>query len=514
VSAPAGIARAPVLRALLAAHLAQALRPGRNAEGIVTRPLRQMIVPMAMLGGWVALAGRAESSAVVARSLFFSCGLLVTLAVLPDPAEAYARQRDVLGHLPVPRGLAGLARALFLLALLALLLLPFAAPTLALLAWRGDLGAARLAAMPLALLAMALAGVGLWLSAAFALARRFGIEGVRRFASILLNVVMVGVVLAGSVSLFLGAGATLGRAALPVALSPTSWYVDWLLPDAGARAPLEAMAGAALTLAGLLLIVRLRAEAVYEQARGARAERDGVAARLVAALDRRPAARRPARALALLVARVAERDPLMRLRARALLFSLLGVGAAAFLIEGEALSILVCATFGFLAVAGGALDLASASDAEAAWSVAAAPLGAVERARALRLVALARTLPLALLLVAALAFYERGLAGAAVFALAFAAAALWLVSATLALRPREPLATPASVAGGNLSLWLSTPLALAGMAALAPAWLLAELLPGPYAPLGALVYAASLAAFAEGLLVWAAARLAAQEARR
>jgi len=513
VSAPPAAFSGAQVRVLLRAHLAEALRPGRNAEGIETRPLRQILLPMAMLGAWLAFGARAESAPSLLRALFLSAGVVVTLAVLPDPAEAYARRRDVLGHLPVGRASASVARLVFLLALLALLLVPFALPSLALLAWRGEAGGARIAGVLGGLLTLALAGIGLWLTVAFALARRFGVEGVRKAASVALSVAMVAVVLVGSASLLVGEALPLAGAAELLPVLPSSWFVNWLLPDAGARAALEAAGAALIAALAVALLLGMRPESVYEQGRSAAAERAGLAERLADGLDRRFGARRASAPLALLVVRVAAREPLLRLRARALLVTLVGVWALTLLADRAPITLPFVAVFGLFAVSGGALDLANSADAEAAWAISVAPIEAGDRVAALRLAALVRSALLPALLVAALAGRELGAVGAAVFGATFLAVALWLASLVVALRPREPLATPASVSGGSASLWLGTPLAFAGGAALGPAWGFLAL-PVPFALAAALIYGLSLAAFAQGLAAWGAARLRAAEARR
>ena len=497
-------------RALVGVHVAEALRPGRNSEGIELRPLRQILVPMTLLGAWFAFGSRGESDPFRIRSLFLSSGVLAALAVLPDPTEAFARRRDVLGHLPVGRVTGGAARLAFLLVVLALLLGPYAAPTLAHVAWRGALGAGTLAALVVSLIGLALTGTGLWLSFAYLVASRFGVEVVRRFASLALSLVMLGVALLGSISIFSGAPPSLGVAAPLVEAAPTSWFVNLLLPDPGPRAGLEAGAAATLLALALALLARMRPESVYEQGRGAGRERDSLSVRLASLAERRLDAGGSALPLALLVARVASRESMTRMRSRSLVVSLLGVWILALFFEGAAVSLPVLAVFGFMVVAGGILDLAMSADAEASWAIAAAPLATETRVTGLRVAAFVRSAPLPALLVAGLAAWQGSWLDAVSFGAIFLAVSVWLASVALVLRPREPLATTASVAGGNAMLWLGLPLGLGGSLAFSPAWLFVDF-PAPLALGAVAIYAGSLAAFAQGFSNWAAGRLRAAQ---
>jgi len=503
----------PQFRALVGAYLAEALRPGRNSEGVQVRPLRQIVVPMALLGTWLAFGSRGEIDSFRIRSLFLSSGVLVTLAVLPDPAEAFARRRDVLGHLPVARATGGAARLGFLAVVLALLLVPYATPTLAHVAWRGGIGPGTAVALGCCLFGLAIAGAGLWLSSAYLLAARLGVEAVRRAASLALSVVMVSVALLGSLSLFTERAPSLGTAAPWIEALPTSWFVNWLLPGAGARATTEAAGAAALILLSGTLLLRARPEGVYEQGRRTAVDRAGLAVRAARWLERRQVRGGDAASLALLVVRVASREPIARMRARSLALSLLGVAAVTLFLEGEVLSLAAVAVLGLTAVASGVLDLAMSSDAEAAWSIASAPVGADARVAALRRANLLRSTLVPAALVALLAGWKGSALEGLLFGATYLAVADWLASLTLLLRPREPLATAASVAGGNAMLWLGMPLGFAAMVVFSPVWLFADF-PVPFALGAVALYGASLAAFAQGFATWAALRLRAAEARR
>jgi hypothetical protein len=109
------------------------------------------------------------------------------------------------------------------------------------------------------------------------------------------------------------------------------------------------------------------------------------------------------------------------------------------------------------------------------------------------------------LLLGALVGHADGVGAGVTIAIAFLGVGYLLVSGLLVVRPRRPFAQQSSPARGSTAIWLASPLSMAAIATLSPAFLLA-MLPAYFSVPGALAFAGTSYAFGRVLGIWASGR--------
>ena len=467
-----------VVAALFRLSLAEALRRGRSSEGIEVRPLRQVLFASTFLGIFCALPLHHQESAYWVEALFAYVAFYTGLAILPDPTDAFERRRDVLGALPIRPVDAALARVGFLAVLVTLLVVPLALPSLVGLALRGDVHPLRLIALLPAMLMLGLTVSCTWLFFAFKIGGWLGVDRLRKTASLGLSLMVAGSSILGTSAIWSGRLWPPGFGADLLALSPTSWLAAPLLPVHDSLASTQALAAVALFAFSLVLAARTDPVAAYGNPRSAtRAPRDTVTCVLLARLERlRFTARSSQLPLVLFLSRVWSRDPFTRMRVRAFLTSFAAFLAISWFWHQSPVALpLLAATLGFMALADGSFDLAMSGDSAAVWLLDTQPIPSDRLLGAMRATVVVGRGLLPTLVLGVVAARADGLPAGVVLALGFAGVSYLLVTVLLLVRPRRPFGQQSSTARGSTAIWLSSPLAFAGVLALSPAFLLAQL---------------------------------------
>jgi hypothetical protein len=497
------------IAALLRVLLAEALRRGRSSEGVDVRPLRQVLFASTLLGVFAALPLRHETAVYWVQALFAYGALYTALAVVPDPHDVFERRRDLLGPLPLRPVEAAVARIGFLGVLVVLLLGPLSLPSLAWLLARGELGPLQAGGLLGAILGVGFTVTSTWLYLSFVIGRFLGVDRLRKMASLLMSLLIAGSSIVGSSELWVERPWPPGMGAGILAALPTSWFAaPFLAPGAaGLR-----QGAAALLLIALAALLAARTDPTRAYSSGVRVspERDSWAGRALARLDRSRSPRADRRLLPLVVflSRVWSRDPFTAIRVRAFAASagLLIVVGFVWQPAGSTMPVTV-AILGLMALADGAMDLSSCSDADAVWLLDSAPLASGDLVAAMRAVVLAERGVLAAVALAVVGAYETSVTAGLALAVGFLGAGYLLVSGVLLLRPSRPFSRQASASRGTTAIWLATPLAIVGLVAMSPAYG-AALLPAGADVVAALLLAGTLYAFGRAFGLVAAGRQA------
>lgn len=454
------------LAALVRLQLGQMLRRGTDASSKMSgSPLRQILFTMSVLG--VLAAGGAfravEADVFVAR-LFGSALVIVALAITAEADDARIERLEILLPKPVsgPTHLA--AVALQLLVTSALVVVPYALPSLLAAVVRLGLAPWRVPLLLATLLCGAFTVVLVWVLLLRAGTRRLGADRVRMITQT--ATVAVIVLLAWT-----GVSASLGSApdapVLPeraLDALPSTWLARFWLDDWGAAANLRRAGAVALMSAAvvgfLLFSRRAPVDSFLESTSRVRRTRLPLLARLLLAVPRMPLGRLllppPVAALAGGLVTVGSREEASRLRGFPNV--LIAAAMVAWGFWSEAAGLLPIVVLASLTISMGLDGLAVARQSaqpDAAWMVAKSPLGPGQLVRAVLWAVTLRFVLPPLAFFSVLAFRRHAWYVAGLFVLGGLALARFAVASTLALHPSVPLSDPPRVGGiaGQLAAW-------------------------------------------------------------
>lgn len=473
------------LAALLRLQLGQMLRRGTDASsGTSGDPLRQILFSMTFLG--LLSAGGAFSGAALDLFLarvFGSALVIVALMVSAESDDARIRRMEVLLPKPISGATHLASAAAQLLLMSALIVVPYALPSLAAAAWRLGLSPLLVVPMLATLLAGAFCVVLVWVLVVRAGVERFGADRIRMATQSCVVAVMA--VLAWS-GLSAATGSRIAPPALPERLLralPSTWLAAFWTDPWDAPANLRralVLALMALSVAAFLLFARRASvDVLFDTTSRVRRTRVPLVARLLSAVGDTPGLRlvlpAPAAALAGCILTLGRREEAARLRG--FVTTLLAIGMAAWGLLGDdgPLPAAVLGSFVVSIALEGLTVTRQSADGTAAWLFAKAPLRPAHVVRAVQWAVTVRFVAVPLALFTVLAFHRHPWYLAALFAAGGLAGARLVVSAAMAARPGYPLGEAPMVTGivGQLAGWV---LGLGGAVAYAVAATVADLL--------------------------------------
>jgi len=473
------------LAALLRLQLGQAMRRGTDpSSGASGHPLRQILFSMTFLG-LLSTGGAFRDvplDTYLAR-VFGSALVIVALMVTAESDDARIRRMEILLPKPIAGATHVASVASQLLLLSALVVIPYALPSLVAASFRLGLSPALVPLLLATLVAGAFALVLVWVLVVRAGVQHLGADRIRMATQV--SVVGVMILLAWS-GLSAASGEALGPPALPgrvLRALPSTWLALFWTDGWDAAANLRRAAVVALmagAVAGFLLFVRRASvDALFETTSRVRRTRAPLLARLLVAMGRVPGLRLllppPAGALAGAILTLGRREEASRLRGFATTLLAVAMAVWGLLADDGLMPIAVLASFMVSIGLEGLSVVRQSADAGAAWAVAKAPLRARHLVRAVQWAVVTRFVLLPLSLFGVLAFRRHPWYLAALLVAGSLAVARLVVASALALRPSIPLGEPPVVAGFVAQI-LGWALGIAGAVAYVLAATLSDLL--------------------------------------
>ena len=473
------------LGALLRLQLGQMLRRGTDASsGASGNPLRQILFSMTFLG--LLSAGGAFRDVpldLLLARVFGSALVIVALMVSAESDDARIRRMEILLPKPIAGATHVASVAVQLLLTSALIVVPYALPTLVAACFRLGLSPALVPLLLLTLLAGAFALVLVWVLIIRVGVERLGADRIRMATQTCVVAVMVLLAWSG---LSAASGTALGPPALPervLRALPSTWLAGFWTDgwDGAANLRRAAVVGLmASSVAGFLLFVRRASvDALFETTSRVRRTRAPLLARVLVALGGRPGLRlllpAPAAALAACILTLGRREESSRLRGFATTLMAIAMAAWGLLADAGPLPLAVLASFMVSIGLEGLAVTRQSADGAAAWAIAKAPLKPAHVVRAVQWAVTARFVLLPLALFGVLAFRRHSFYLAALFVAGGLAVARLVVASAFAARPGHPLGEAPIVAGvvAQMAGWA---LGIAGAVAYMVASTVAEML--------------------------------------
>jgi hypothetical protein len=446
------------LGALLRLQLGQMLRRGTDASsGASGNPLRQILFSMTFLG--LLSAGGAFRDVpldLLLARVFGSALVIVALMVSAESDDARIQRMEILLPKPIAGATHVASVAVQLLLTSALIVVPYALPSLVVACWRLGLSPALLPLQLLTLLAGAFAVVLVWVLVIRAGVERLGADRIRMATQTCVVGVMILLAWSG---LSAASGASFGPPALPervLRALPSTWLAAFWTDGWNGPANLRRAAVVGLmasSVAGFLLFVRraTSVDALFESTSRVRTTRAPRLARALVGLGTRPGLRlllpAPAAALAGCILTLGRREEASRLRGFATTLMAIAMAAWGLLADAGPLPMAVLASFIVSIALEGLAVTRQSADGAAAWAIAKAPLKPAHVVRAVQWAVTARFVLLPLALFGVLAFRRHSFYLAALFVAGGLAVARLVVASAFAARPAYPLGEAPVVAG-------------------------------------------------------------------
>jgi hypothetical protein len=445
------------LAALVRLQLGQLVRRGTDrSSGASGHPLRQILFSMTFLG-LLAAGGafREVPQDVFLARLFGSALVIVALMVTAESDDARIQRMEILLPKPIAGATHVASIAVQLMVTSALVVVPYALPSLGAACWRLGLSPAFLPLLLATLLAGAFALVLVWVLVIRAGVQRLGADRVRMATQV--GIVGFMILLAWS-GLTATSGSSFGPPALPARLLlalPSTWLARFWLDGWDAAANLRragVLGGIALCVGTFLFFVRRASvDALFETTSRVRRTRTPLLARVLVWLGGLPGLRlllpAPAAALAGCILTLGRREEASRLRG--FVTTLLAAAMAVWGVLGDGGLVPIAVLASFLVSIGleGLAVTRQSAHAGAGWIVAKAPIRAGHVVRGIQWAVMTRFVLLPLAFFGVLVFRRHSWHLAALFVLAGLSVARLVVATAFAFRPSYPLGEPPAVAG-------------------------------------------------------------------
>jgi hypothetical protein len=507
-------------RAVFSATLRQGMRPNADANGKRgASPMRGMIFSM-FLAGFLA-SGAGGRSADLRTYLAFiaasACGLAMFI-VMPETVEARQRTLEIFFSRPVSIRTVTFGSLAALGVIIALIQASYIAYPL--FVGVRDFGCPMWAVVPIFLMfwGTGLTLATLWATALAVAARWLSAARLRRFAQLLLLVVLIGPILFSVASLTGDREAPLALDALPFARwLPPVWCVDAVFGGTARVVWYERLGVLVLAVAAFGLRWRVDADERlpkiaerFSAVQGERA-RMPVAVRALRMIHRLPGIGRTlvsprAYGVAALILTVISREEVARLRMFMFNLMLFAAFAAAWLMPMNSSLPFIVGILGFTHVMDSSVIIRQSSQAEATWLLRLTPIDGMAVVRGTRWALLMRFVPLPALLFFILSI-RNGSPGLAAFLLAaYVCEACLVIAASVIVKPALPLSSDVQTAntplGGIINYFVTIAAALAHIVVMTVLTLLYGVSRWPVLAGIGLLAAAVLVAE-----VWAASRL-------